>query len=408
MSEMYSVKDVAQIFGLRESRLRYWAQTGFINPSERRRKRWYYTFRDLIHVRAAKALLDAGISMQNVRKNLERLRDLLPHVDYPASTMRICSNGETLVARGDDDVVFEPLTGQLVMEFSVDELSAEVADVLALPTRMEFAETPQTDAVVRDERLLATLLLDEQQARAGTPSARGGERSFDRAEPSFDHAEPNEYRPVGDRDIAAYALAATPSNEQTVCTDDTGPSNAQADTPSRAVPSDSLASASPLAHTHSDAGDAQSAYELFKRGCSAEDSDDWDGAETWYRRAIAVQPSLSAAHTNLGNALHRRGDIAGARDAYERSLALEPAQPEARYNLGNVLHELGERDLAIAELERVCWTHPRFSDAHYNLGLMLAGVGGVSRAHAHLARYLELDTESEWAERARALLAVLT
>ena len=29
----YSVREVARIFGLNESRIRYWAQTGFINPS---------------------------------------------------------------------------------------------------------------------------------------------------------------------------------------------------------------------------------------------------------------------------------------------------------------------------------------------------------------------------------------
>ena len=64
----YSVKDVARIFELQEARLRYWAQTGFVGPSVRRRGRGYYTFKDLIGVRLAKELLDKGLTLQRVRR----------------------------------------------------------------------------------------------------------------------------------------------------------------------------------------------------------------------------------------------------------------------------------------------------------------------------------------------------
>ena len=50
---------------------------------------------------------------------------------------------------------------------------------------------------------------------------------------------------------------------------------------------------------------------------------------------------------------------------------------------------------------------PEFADAHYNLGLALARVGGASQARRHLERYLELDTGSEWAGRAREFLTQL-
>ncbi len=325
MNDLYSIKDVAQIFGLEAARLRYWGQTGFVNPSVRRGGRLYYTFQDLVAVRTAKGLLDAGLSMQRVRKNLESLRVLLPDVVHPASKMRICSDGETVVAV-DRGVAFEPATGQVVMSFSVDGLSTEVAELLALPGGHAVPE----------------------RADAGASAAH-------------EEAPPVADAPVGlDLD-------------------------------------DEL--------TH--ARELPSAYQCFVQGCEAENRGELGVAEQLYRQAIASQPSLSAACTNLGNLFYRRGALADARAAYEHALECDPAQAEARFNLGNLLEDLGETEQAIAELRRVCWTHPDFADAHYNLGLVLARIGGINQARKHMERYLELETENEWAERARSFLGAL-
>jgi DNA-binding transcriptional MerR regulator/Tfp pilus assembly protein PilF len=314
VSDLYSIKDVAQIFGLEPSRLRYWAQTGFVNPSVRRGGRMFYTFQDLVAVRTAKDLLDAGLSLQKVRKNLESLRALLPEVAHPASKMRICSDGETVVAV-DGGVAFEPATGQVVMSFTVEGLSSAVAEILALPGGQPM------------------------QALPDAPAATGPEAA---------PAEP--------------------------------------DAP---------------------AGEPHTAYQCFLHGCAAEDRGELGLAEQLYRQAILAQPSLAAACTNLGNLLYRRGALGDARAAYEHALEYEPGQAEARYNLGNLLEDMGETELSIAELRRVCWTHPEFADAHYNLGLMLARVGGIVQARKHLERYLELESESEWATRARDFLDAL-
>lgn len=372
MNDLYSIKDVAKIFGLQESRLRYWAQTGFVNPSVRRGGRVYYTFRDLINVRAAKELIDAGVSMQKVRKNLESLRALLPDVEYPASKMHILSDGETIVAR-EDDVWFEPLTGQLVMNFSIDAMSREVADILALPTSTIAPELPA---------------VDEPAARATQARVRQDTDPYvyDREAPEYSVADPVV-------DVAgSVAEIAGPAAE--IAGPVAGAAFAEA-TPSMVV-DDATQGQTPL-----------SSYRWFLQGCEAEDRSDTALAERAYRQALRLQPTLAAAHTNLGNLLYRRGDARGARSAYERALELEPGQPEARYNLGNVLEDMGETELAIAELRRVCWTHPDFADAHYNLGLMLARVGGISQAQEHLARYVELDRTSEWAARARTFLSAL-
>ena len=312
MTELYSVKDVARIFAEQESRLRYWMQVGFVGPTVRKGGRFYYTFRDLVAVKAAKDLLAAGLPLHKVRKNLEALRDALPGDANPTARLRICSDGDTIVAI-DRDVAFEPASRQVVMAFELPALAGRVADML-MPEGSAPAPAP---APIPIESAIPTPVTDDiTEANAGT----------------------------------------TP-------------------------------------------------YRCFLEGCAAEDRGDLALAEHLYRQAIDQEPTLAAALTNLGNLLYRQDQTYAARDCYERALDLEPTQPEARYNLGNILEDVGETEVAIAELRRVCMSSPDFADAHYNLGLMLVRVGGTQQARGHLERYLELDPDSEWADRARETLA---
>ena len=145
MTDLFSVNDVAKIFALQEARLRYWAQTGFVGPSVRRGGRLYYTFEDLISVKVAKDLLDGGLPLQTVRKNLDALRATLPQVDRPLSRLRVCSDGDKIVVL-DEDVAFEPASGQLLLSFAVSSLTSQVAEVLSLPTGPAPAVMPRVEA----------------------------------------------------------------------------------------------------------------------------------------------------------------------------------------------------------------------------------------------------------------------
>lgn len=132
MIELYSVRDVARILAIQESRLRYWMQTGFVGPTVRKGGRFYYTFRDLVAVKAAKDLLAADIPLQRVRKALEGLKKTLPADTHPTSRLRLCSDGNTIVALA-DDVAFEPVGGQVVMAFNLPSFSEHISQVLAMP-----------------------------------------------------------------------------------------------------------------------------------------------------------------------------------------------------------------------------------------------------------------------------------
>lgn len=141
----YSVREVSRLFEVPEHRLRYWSQTGFLVPSVRRGERRLYSFRDLIAVKVAKGLLDGGLPLRRVRRQLEALRITLPKVSAPLHDLRIrCEHDRVVV----DDVAhrFEASSGQLVLDFEVSALRDEAAQVLALPWVDEGTAEADDDA----------------------------------------------------------------------------------------------------------------------------------------------------------------------------------------------------------------------------------------------------------------------
>jgi tetratricopeptide (TPR) repeat protein len=305
-STTYTFAAAAKILGLPETRLRYWAQIGFVGPSGRRGGKPVYSFQDLVSVKAAKELTDRGFKPAEIRKAIDGVRASLPHVDRPLERMRVAFDGAKLVVV-DEGNAFEA-TGQKLFDFGLSEL-----------------------------------------ARPGAP------------------------KPLPAAPVAALAQPAS--------------------VPDLGAPA------------------GRSAYEWFVEGTRAEIQGGPDAearAERCYGEALALDPGLAAARTNLGSLAYRRGDVSTAREAYETALSLDPDQPEARFNLANLVLENGDLELAVAELRRVLQAAPDFADAHYNLAVALERLGGRAAARVHLEQYLSLEPESApWADQARALIAKL-
>lgn len=67
-----------RVVGITYRQLDYWARTGLVEPSVRRASgsgsNRLYSFRDIIVLKVIKRLLDAGVSLQNIRVAVEALR----------------------------------------------------------------------------------------------------------------------------------------------------------------------------------------------------------------------------------------------------------------------------------------------------------------------------------------------
>ncbi len=91
-------------------------------------------------------------------------------------------------------------------------------------------------------------------------------------------------------------------------------------------------------------------------------------AAAFLTQAHALAPGDSSVSLNLGQALHKKGDLEGARKALLDSLQANPKQPAARVSLGEVL--TGLQDFAGAEdqLAAALLLEPDDAAAHLALG----------------------------------------
>jgi len=126
---LYKRKEVARLFELTEGRLRYWDRSGFLSPSGKVGRRRFYTFEDLIGIRAAKELLATGVALPSVRRSLENLGRTLPHVTRPLNELRVRSEGQSVVVQ-DTRGAYDAETGQVQMDFEVRSLRDDVVRIL--------------------------------------------------------------------------------------------------------------------------------------------------------------------------------------------------------------------------------------------------------------------------------------
>ena len=138
----YSFGGAAKILDIAESKLRYWAQVGFVGPSARRGGKPVFSFQDLVSVKAAKELVDRGFKAAEIRKAIEGVRAKLPHLDRPLDRIRVAFDGTRLVVV-EDESAFEP-TGQRVFDFGL----AELADKLGYTPPQTVTEAPAPAAEI--------------------------------------------------------------------------------------------------------------------------------------------------------------------------------------------------------------------------------------------------------------------
>jgi DNA-binding transcriptional MerR regulator len=125
--DWFRVGDVVEIVQISRRQLQYWAQTDLIRPSARTPGgHARYTFEDLVALKAAKRLIDAGVSVQRIRKSIRALRGMLPTVHKPLTELVLVATGDVVLAFR-DGAAFDAITGQEWV-FEVAKFHREVED----------------------------------------------------------------------------------------------------------------------------------------------------------------------------------------------------------------------------------------------------------------------------------------
>jgi len=139
LTDLFTRGEIARLLGITPARLRTLDRAG-ISPTGRRRGRRAYTFTDLLALRTAQTLLDRKVRLRDVTRAISALKRTLPKVARPLVELRIVSDGRRVVVHAPDGA-FEPLTGQMLLDFNVQTLRDDVVRVLRPSAGRERART---------------------------------------------------------------------------------------------------------------------------------------------------------------------------------------------------------------------------------------------------------------------------
>jgi predicted O-linked N-acetylglucosamine transferase (SPINDLY family) len=106
------------------------------------------------------------------------------------------------------------------------------------------------------------------------------------------------------------------------------------------------------------------------------------------RRATSMQPSLPAAHANLGGALRLAHQYDEALAALNAALRLDPSFADAHASLGLVLQQLGQLKEAVDAHRQALTLSPDLPEAWNNIGICLQGLADAAGAMAAYRRAL--------------------
>ena len=243
-----------------------------------------YTFRDLLALRAAGALLDAGASVRQMRLAMDALRKRDPDLKQPLAEVRLVLDGGRLLAQS-DRVKFDPRTGQTVLD--LDTPSLEEAAAATLVTGMVRPMQPPVE-------------------QAETWFERASEWDSDPAQ--WDDAI-DAYRRV----VAIDPTYAAAWNNLGLLLHRMGRYDEARDAYEAAL-----------------AQDATCCEAVYNLGSLAEDRGELDEAVRCYRQALSLSPDYGDAHFNLAGALARSGRADEAVEHWQRYLELDAGSPWAR------------------------------------------------------------------------------
>lgn len=136
----YAAPEVTKIIGISYRQLDYWTRTKLVTPSVRDAigsgSQRRYSFQDLLKIKVIKSLLDAGVSLQQIRKATDTLEDL----GEPAHGTTLISDGDHVYAEASPDALLDLLkNGQGVFAIAVDKVWTDLEKSVGATRRKRTA-----------------------------------------------------------------------------------------------------------------------------------------------------------------------------------------------------------------------------------------------------------------------------
>ncbi|HVE91247.1 MAG TPA: MerR family transcriptional regulator [Actinomycetota bacterium] len=148
MEQGYRGPQACKIVGITYRQLDYWARTALVTPSlkdaDGSGTQRMYSFRDLVHLKVIKSLLDAGVNLPQIRKAIAFLNDGLKS---PIDKVTLLSDGRTVYAATSDRQIVDLLKqGQGVIGLALGKVYEDLQGALRtmLPQGAEAGESGST------------------------------------------------------------------------------------------------------------------------------------------------------------------------------------------------------------------------------------------------------------------------
>jgi DNA-binding transcriptional MerR regulator len=146
----YSVSDIERLTGVSRKTLHAWDRTGFLSPSVQSARgtgsRRLYSFQDVVAIRVVSQLRAAGVSLQALRRVVDRVR-VLAQRDHPLAETYLVSDGvDVYERRGAALLSWLRQPRQTVWAFVIDVPSV-VRTVIN-----EVARSPSSESLPRGRR----------------------------------------------------------------------------------------------------------------------------------------------------------------------------------------------------------------------------------------------------------------
>ncbi len=175
---LYASAKVQDMLGLSRSELAAIVEAGFVAPERDARGRQMFRFQDLMLLRTAHSLRQAGIPSRKILKSLAKLQAELPD-DLPLTGLRLTAVGDDVAVR-DRRGQWEADSGQWLMDFEVVPEAGAVRFLAAHAPASRTASSPASSSPGADRNWFSEA---EALERSDNEAASAAYRSAIEADP---------------------------------------------------------------------------------------------------------------------------------------------------------------------------------------------------------------------------------
>jgi Tfp pilus assembly protein PilF len=126
-----------------------------------------------------------------------------------------------------------------------------------------------------------------------------------------------------------------------------------------------------------------------------------------FRKALAINPKDAITYNGIGAALRAEKDLPGAIKQWQTAVTLDPRLATAHYNLGTAYEIQREYEKALDSYKAAVKNDYRLGEAYYRMGIILVRSKRSEEAAEQFKTALKISKDSEYSEDARKRLALI-